>query len=162
MKVKRIIKKFGFLLLILFLVTAAISYAQRLTGKIVGAVTDEEGVPLPGVTVEISSPALMGGVHTQITSEKGSYRFINLPPGTYKIVFKLEGFQTLERENLIASVGKAVTENIVLKMATLEESVTVTAESPIVDVTKSGMSTTFGKDELEKIPAISYSFSGRS
>lgn len=156
MSIKKVLK-FGTLVLVLTLLISGFSYAQRLTGKIVGDITDEEGIPLPGVTVEISSPALMGGVHTQVTTRKGNYRFINLPPGTYKLVFKREGFQELERENLIVSVGKTVTENIVLKMATIEESITITAESPVVDVTESGMSTTFGKDELEKIPAGRFS-----
>jgi len=157
MSIKKILFKFGTLVVILTLLTSGLSYAQRLTGKIVGRVTDAEGTPLPGVAAEISSPALMGGTRSQVTSENGRYRFVNLPPGTYKIVFKLEGFQTLERENLIASVGKTLTENIVIEQLTLEESITITAESPIVDVTKSGMSTTYGKDELEKIPAGRYS-----
>jgi len=70
-------------------------FAQRLTGKITGTVSDADGTPLPGVTVEISSPSMMGGVRSQITSDRGNYRFINLPPGTYKLVFKLEGTDLL-------------------------------------------------------------------
>ena len=132
--------------------TAGSVFAQRLTGKITGTVSDTDGNPLPGVTVEISSPSMMAGVQAQITSHKGDYRFINLPPGTYKLVFKLEGFQTLDRENVKILVGKTVTENIVLQQATIKESVIVTAPSPVVDVTQSGISTVISKDELEKIP----------
>ena len=134
------------------LLTAGLLQAQRLTGRIIGNVTDEEGAPLPGVTVELSSPALMGGVHSQVTSPDGFYRFANLPPGTYKIVFKLEGFQTVEQPNLIASLNSTVTQDIVLRQSTLEEQVTVTAATPVVDVTQSAVSTTYAKDQLEKLP----------
>jgi len=127
-------------------------FAQRQTGTITGTVSDTEGSPLPGVTVEISSPSLLGGVQAQITSDKGSYRFVNLPPGSYKLVFKLEGFQTLEREDVRVSVAKTVTENIVLQQTTLEESVTVTGKAPVVDVTKSGLSHVYDRDELDKLP----------
>lgn len=127
-------------------------FAQRLTGKITGTVSDTDGNPLPGVTVEISSPSMMAGVQAQITSPNGDYRFINLPPGTYKLVFKLEGFQTLDRENVKISVGKTVTENIVLQQATIKESVIVTAPAPVVDATQSGISYIISKDELEKTP----------
>jgi len=129
-----------------------------LTGKIVGAVIDEEGNPLPGISLEISSPALMGGVHYLITSEKGAYRLINCPPGIYKIVCKLEGFQTVERENLKVSLGSTVTENIVLKQVALEEFVTVKAESPVVDVTKSSMTVHYDKDQLEKLPVGRFTY----
>lgn len=144
-------KFFGLTLLCVCLIAGSV-FAQRLTGKITGTVSDADGNPLPGVTLEISSPSLMGGVRVQVTSAKGSYRFINLPPGTYKLVFKLEGFQTLERGNVRLSIGKTVNENMVLQQATLEESITVTAATPIVDVTQSGLSHVFTRDDLEKLP----------
>ncbi|MHC4322364.1 MAG: carboxypeptidase-like regulatory domain-containing protein, partial [Planctomycetota bacterium] len=72
-----------FLLILNLVVFSGLSFGQRVTGKIIGKVADDEGVSLPGVIVEISSPSLMGGVHSQLTSEDGDYRFINLPPGTY-------------------------------------------------------------------------------
>jgi len=144
-------KFFGLALLCVCLIAGSV-FAQRLTGKITGTVSDSDGMPLPGVAVEISSPSMMGGVQAQVTSTKGNYRFINLPPGTYKLVFKLEGFQTLERGNVKLSIGKTVNENMVLQQATLEESITVTAASPVVDTTQSGISHIFSKDDLEKLP----------
>src|SRR4030065_1256121 len=78
-------------------VTVGFSYGQRLTGKIMGTVTDEQGELLPGVTAELASPALMGGVYSEMTSAKGTYRFTNLPPGMYTLVFSLKGFQTVKR-----------------------------------------------------------------
>ena len=143
--------KFFVLTLLCVGLIAGTVLAQRQTGNIKGTAADADGVPLPGVTVEISSPSLMG-VQSQVTSAKGNYRFINLPPGTYKLVFNLEGFQTLERENVRVSVAKTVTVNIVLQQATLEESVTVTAAAPIVDVEQSGLSHIYDRDELEKLP----------
>ncbi len=135
-----------------FLLAFSFVYGQRLTGRLMGKVTDENGIPLPGVTVEISSPSLLGGVHSQLTGADGEYRFLNLPPGTYKAVFKLAGFQTLERTGIIVSLNMSTVENISLKLATIEESVTVTAVSPVVDVTRSGISTTYSKVQLEKLP----------
>ena len=157
MELRKNIGRICLLLVLVFSLAIGSSYAQRLTGKLMGTVTDDEGILLPGVTVEISSPALMG-VRAQVTSDKGIYRFINLSPGVYKAVFKLEGFQTMERENLRISLGTTVTENIVIKPSALEETITVTAESPIVDVTKSGLSSTFDKDLLEKIPSGRFTF----
>src|SRR4030066_1448665 len=147
----RMLKK-AFLAAACLILAAGFLQAQRLTGKITGVVTDEQGAPLPGVTVEVSSLALMGCVHSQVTTDRGFYRFANLPPGTYRIVFKLEGFQTVEQPNLIVSLNSTVTQDISLKQATLEELVTVTAASPVVDVTKSGLSTTYAKEALEKLP----------
>jgi len=134
-------------------VFCSLSFAQRVTGKIVGKVTDDEGILLPGVTVEISSSSLMGGVHSQFTSENGDYRFINLPPGIYKLVFSLNGFQTVERQNIRVSLNTTVTEDIILKPSTVEESIVVTAEAPVVDVTKSGVTVNFTKEQLEDLPS---------
>jgi outer membrane receptor protein involved in Fe transport len=145
-------------LVLLTMVTVGFSSAQRLTGKIMGIVTDAEGAALPGVTVELTSPALMGGVHSEVTSEKGTYRFINLPPGIYSLVFSLKSFETVKRMNVKVSVDVTVTENITLKVATLEESVTVLAPAPLIDVTKSGMATTFSKELLEQLPSGRYNF----
>lgn len=137
---------------LVFLVVVSAAFGQRLTGRLVGAVVDESGLPLPGVTVEISSPSLLGGVHSQITGAEGEYRFLNLPPGIYKAVFRLKGFQTIERTGIVVSINMTTIENITLKLATLEESVTVTATAPVVDVTRTGISTTYSKIQLEKLP----------
>jgi hypothetical protein len=146
---------FSFFLLALVIYSA---YAQRLTGKITGVVTEEDGTPLPGVNVDLSSPSLMGGVRSQLTAEKGVYHFVDLPPGTYKLIFSLQGFQAVERLNIKVVVNGTVTENIILKQAAVAESIVVTAESPIVDVSKSGLSTVFDKDSLEKIPSGRFTF----
>ncbi len=131
--------------------------AQRLTGKLTGVVTDDQGAPLPGVAVEISSPALMG-IQSQITMDKGLYRFINLPPGAYTVSFKLTGFETVKREAIGILIDSTVTENVVLKPAALQESVTVTGEAPVVDVAAAKTSTVYSLKQIENLPTSRYSF----
>lgn len=142
-----------FFLILNLVLLSGFSFAQLVTGKIIGEVTDEEKASLPGVTVEISSPSLMGGVHSQVTSEDGNYRFINLPPGTYTLVFSLDGFQTIERQNIKVSINTTVTADIILNLSNIEETIVVTAEAPVVDVTKSGVTVIFTKEQLEKLPS---------
>ena len=142
-----------FFLILNLALFSGFSFAQLVTGKIMGEVTDEEKASLPGVTVEISSPSLMGGVHSQVTSDDGDYRFINLPPGTYTLVFSLDGFQTIERQNIKVSINTTVTADIILNLSNIEETIVVTAEAPVIDVTKSGVTVTFTKEQLEKLPS---------
>ena len=77
----------------------AVAYAQTDTASIVGTVKDASGAVLPGVTVNLSGPSMMG-VQTSITSEDGAYRFIAVPPGDYKLAFELPGFSTVNREGI--------------------------------------------------------------
>jgi Carboxypeptidase regulatory-like domain/TonB dependent receptor len=100
------------------------------TGELAGNVTSSDGQPLPGVTVSISSPALQG-VRTSVTSPNGDYLFKHLPLGAYKVTFELSGFSKTERHEGI-SLGATVRANASLRVATLEESVTVMAESSSV------------------------------
>jgi len=154
-------KKFQLQILVIifsfFILTSSFSFGQILTGKIRGVVTDEEGMPLPGVKVEASSPSLMG-IQTDITSVKGTYYFSNLAPGTYKLVFVLAGFQRVERENIKVAINSTVTLNIMIRPETLKESIKVTAEAPVIDVKKTGVSSNFSTEELENIPAGRHSF----
>jgi hypothetical protein len=143
----------GFCFLLIFILLSGLSFAQRVTGKIIGEVTDDEGTPLPGVRIEISSPSLMGGVHSQITTENGTYRFVNLPPGTYKLVFSLDGFQTVERLNIRVVINTTVTLNVLMRPEALTEYSEVIAEAPVVDVTKSGVTVNFTKEQLEDLPS---------
>src|SRR4030042_6176036 len=85
---------------LLFLLAGAALEAQRLTGIIRGTVTDEGGEPLPGVNVEVKSPALIGGGQTALTPASGTFLFPALPPGKYSVLFTMPGFQSIERENI--------------------------------------------------------------
>ncbi len=151
--------KYLLILLVVFLcITSSLTYAQRLTGTLRGTVRDETGAVLPGVLVEIESPALIGGVKSSTTTERGIYLFHALAPGVYSITFTLEGFQNIREESIVVSVGKTTTVDIALKISAIEETITVTAESPLVDVTKSGTSTTYDLKLLDNLPLTRYTY----
>jgi len=155
-------KSQAFLFLVLFgvLLTlgAAVLEAQRLTGIIRGTVTDEGGETLPGVTIEVQSPALIGGIQTALTPASGTFLFPALPPGKYTVTFKMPGFQSVARENIVVSVGKTATIDVALKPSVLEEEVTVVSQSPVVDVTKSGLSTTYDQQLMESVPKARFTY----
>jgi hypothetical protein len=144
-----------FLFILLF--ASSFSFGQIITGKIEGVVTDDKGVPLPGVTVEAISPAAMGQ-QSAITSDKGSFRFSNLTPGIYKLSFQLTGYAQTAAENVQVTMNSIVTLNVTMPSATVQETVIVVAERPVVDVKKSGTSTTFTTVNIQKIPAGRASF----
>ena len=102
------------------------------TGTIQGRVTDTSGAVLPGVTVTSTSPSMIG-VQTQITNENGSYRFPAVPPGVYAVVFELAGFSGVKREGISISLGFTAALNVEMSVATLQETVPVTGDSPLID-----------------------------
>jgi hypothetical protein len=110
----------------------ALALAQQAT--IAGLVADGSGGVLPGVTVEVSSPALIEKIRTAVSDGSGQYRIVALPPGEYAISYSLTGFNTVRREGVEVSGSNIITINIELRVGTLQESVVVTGESPIVDV----------------------------
>lgn len=140
------------------LLSATEAYPQRLTGAIRGVVRDPSGAPIPGVTVEITSEALIGGPRAVVTGEEGLYRFPALPPGDYDLTVSLSGFTTVRRSGLRVVVGSTVTEDVVLEVAPVQETVTVVAETPVVDVTRSSESTNYTQDLVENTPVTRYSF----
>ncbi|MEW5899864.1 MAG: TonB-dependent receptor [Acidobacteriota bacterium] len=146
------------LLAVLVLTAGAFLEAQRLTGTIRGTVKDENGEPLPGVTVEVKSAALIGGPQTALTTASGTFVFPVLPPGTYTVSFTMPGFQGTERDKIIVSVGKTATLDLVMKPSILQEEVTVVGKSPVIDVTKSGISTTYDQQLLESIPKARFTY----
>ncbi len=150
--------KFCILAILIFFLAVGSTYAQRLTGTIRGTIMDDAGEALPGVTIEIQSPALIGGIKSGMSTENGVYFFRALPPGNYTAVFSLPGFQKIERKGIIVSMGKTTTVDIVLEPSALEESVTVIGKSPVVDVTKSGISSTFSQELLENLPKTRYTY----
>jgi hypothetical protein len=118
-------------------------------GTITGTISDEQGVPLPGVTVTAQG---VDATRTFTTGADGRYRFLTLAPGPYKINAALPGFSTVVRENVIIVVGGNVDLPIELKVAPVAETVTVLGESPIVDTRASGTATNFTASELNAIP----------
>src|SRR5215212_7714210 len=103
-------------------------------GTLAGTVKDGSGAVLPGVTVEASSPALIEKTRTAVTDGSGQYRIIDLPPGTYTLTATLPGFTTKQQTGLIVSGSATLTIPIELKVGALQETITVTGETPVVDV----------------------------
>jgi hypothetical protein len=137
------------LLLAIGLTTTA--FAQRQTGSIAGTVHDADGSPLPGATVTAISPALMGDA-SFITSDRGTFRFPALPPGTYTLRIELPGFTTLMRQGVVVNVGKTTTVDVNMQMAAIEEEITVVGASPIVDISSSKVSVSYTPDLIKNIP----------
>ena len=121
----------AFVLLVGGFVPAAAQTGQG--GEIVGKATDSGGGVLPGVTVTLSGPAVMGAP-TTTTNESGSYRFPGIPIGTYTLTFQLVGFSTFVREGVIVSARVTVTIDAQLALASVTETVTVSGASPVVDL----------------------------
>jgi len=107
--------------------------AAQAAGGIAGVVKDTSGAVMPGVTVTASSPALIERLRSVVTDSEGQYKIIDLRPGTYAVTFMLVGFSTVKREGIELSAGFTATVNGELKVGALEETVTVTGQSPIVD-----------------------------
>ncbi len=122
------------------------------TGAINGKVTDTTGAVLPGVSVTVASPA-MQGTRSAPTSADGAYRFPAVPPGDYKITYELSGFNTVVREGIRVGLGFTATVNVELKVASLSETVTVSGESPVVDISSTKTATNFDAKELASIPS---------
>src|SRR4051794_33949233 len=124
------------LLLAALLSVVAPATAQNITSSSIdGVVTDESGGALPGVTVTITSPALQVPAMTTVSDGQGRYRFIDLPRGTYQLRFELQGFDPLVRQALEVNAGFAARVNAALKVGSLQETVTVSGASPVVDLT---------------------------
>ena len=127
----------------------ALASAQTLAG----AVRDTSGAVLPGVTVEASSPALITKVRTSVTDAAGQYRIPDLPPGIYKVTFSLSGFTTVVREGVELTGGGVMTIGAEMQVGNLQESITVTGESPVVDVQTSRQQQVIDGEVIRALPA---------
>lgn len=137
-------------LLSLMAISVAPSSAQSV---IAGVVKDTTGAVLPGVTVEASSDALIERVRSVTTDEAGQYRLENLRPGTYTLTFALAGFNTVRREGIELAASFTATINAEMRVGAVEETITVSGISPIVDVQQTQHSQTLTRELLDAIPA---------
>ncbi|PYR20331.1 MAG: hypothetical protein DMF95_25655 [Acidobacteria bacterium] len=122
-------------------------------GGIAGVVRDSSGGVLPGVTVEASSSALIERVRAVATDAEGQYKIIDLRPGTYVVTFTLSGFRTFKREGVELSAGFTATVNVDLPVGTLEETVTVSGQSPIVDTQNVVQQKVITQQILQSVPS---------
>ena len=140
-------------LIVLAVLLLAVSFAsaQVRTGTLYGKVTDSEKTPLPGATVTISSNIL--APLTTITSAQGMFRFPSLyPANDYQITAELTGFKKAQKTGIIITVASNVEINLTMEMGKLEEQVTVTAVTPVVDAKKTVVSTNLNNKELQSLP----------
>jgi len=145
----------GLLALLVALSYSAPAFAQgggaSSTGTIQGRVSDSQGAVLPGVTVTATSPALITP-QTTVTSETGNYRFPAVPPGSYSVSYELAGFNTLKRDGIAIGLGFTAQVNVELSLATLQETVTVSGASPVIDTSTTRVQQNFKMEQLQSIP----------
>ena len=149
MKLRRVVQ-LGAILGLLLLPASA--WAQLRVGEIAGVVRDATAAVLPGVTVEVASPALIEGTRTAVTDGQGRYRIVELRPGTYTVRFTLQGFSTVLREGIELTTAFTATVNADLVVGAVEETVTVTGASPIVDVQNVRTENVLSREVLEALP----------
>ena len=143
-------KRFALLALSVFL-CAGLLTAQQTSAKIFGTVQLEDGSLVPGVTVEATSPKLVGKT-TAVTDENGTFRLFNLTPGIYKLVFSLQGFQTVVRENVQLALEQTMNMKINMKLGNIEEMVTITGQVAQIDVKSTVKGMTLTKEVFQTLP----------
>ena len=127
----------------------AVAYGQA---SIVGTVKDSQGAVLPGVTVDASSPALIERTRTAVTDGSGQFQIVDLRPGGYVVTFTLPGFSTVKRDGIELGGTVAATVNAELRVGAVEETIIVTGEVPVVDVTTTRPRQTMDKAVIDAIP----------
>ncbi len=131
--------------------------AQIDTGAITGVVTDDSGAAVPGVTVTVTSLAT-GQMRNAVTNELGRYQVSALQPARYSVKAELQGFATVLRSDVTVNVGTAVDVNFAMKIATVQETVTVTGETALVESSKTGISSVITQAQLDSLPSRSRQF----
>jgi hypothetical protein len=139
------------LALAMLIAVAIPARAQMDQGHLTGTVTDSQNAVLPGVTVTATSPALMGA-RTAVTEGDGRFKIGPVPAGVYTVSFELAGFSTVKRTNIVLALGQTLNVDGVLQVASLQESVTVSAQSPVVDMQSTKVGTDFTTEKLTGVP----------
>src|SRR5690242_6925411 len=127
-------------------------HAQTL-GIVAGVVKDASGAVLPGVTIEAASPALIEKVRTATTDGSGLYRIVNLPPGTYSVTFSLAGFNTVKREGVNVAASFTATIDADMRVGALQETITVTGETPVVDLQSAAQTRAMTAQAFKELPS---------
>ncbi len=140
------------LLALVALLAGGSTAAAQNTGEIYGKVTDSSGAVMPGVTVTLSGTVLLQP-QTAVSSETGSYRFPQLPIGLYSLKYELAGFKTIIKEGIRVEIGLSAQMNQVLEISSLQETVTVSGETPLVDLKDTGKTNRFTQEALQSIPS---------
>jgi hypothetical protein len=147
------VRNLGGFLLLLFACVLLFPESAAAQSQLNGVVRDESGGVLPGVTVEAASPVLIEKVRTAVTDDQGRFNIVDLRPGVYRITFTLTGFNTVVRDNVEVPGGVAVTTNVDLKVGALEETITVSGQTPLVDVTQATRTQVLTRDLIDALPS---------
>src|SRR5262245_57868679 len=133
----------------LMLLTASGAFAQA---TIAGVVRDSSGGVLPGVTVEATSASLTERIRTAVTDATGQYRIVTLPPGSYALTFSLTGFKTVRREDVAVSGSGVIPINAELSVGALQETITVSGASPVVDTQTTRREVVVNQETINALP----------
>src|SRR5262249_43158853 len=141
------------LVMVAALLVPGVAWAQSATsGSIAGVVRDTTGAVLPGVTVEAAGPSLIEKVRTGTTDGEGQYRIADLRPGVFTVTFTLSGFSPVRREGLELNTGVTLPVDAVLRLGSLEETITVSGASPAVDVQNVRTQNVLTREVLDVLP----------
>ena len=147
----RAVVRVGVVALALLVGLPAAIVAQS-TGTIAGVVKDISGAVMPGVTVEASSPALIEKVRSGVTDGQGQYKVVDLPPGVYAVTFTLTGFNVVKRSGIEIAGSFAATVNADLAVGSVAETITVSGESPTVDIQNTKRSNVIPASVVDALP----------
>jgi hypothetical protein len=145
----RVVVRSGVAALASVVLLAAAAHAQS---AIAGVVKDATGAVMPGVTVEAASPELIEKVRSAVTDERGAYQIRDLRPGSYSVTFSLVGFSTVKRDDVQLPTDFTATVNVEMRVGALEETVTVSGASPVVDVQSATKAQVMSRELLDAIP----------
>lgn len=140
-----------------FLLVVSSARAQSTYSSIIGTLADEQGAVLPGVAVTATNEGT-GLVRSVVTNERGYYRVSNLPPGTYSVKAEIQGFATQERTGIVLAMGSEIPIDLKMAVAAVKESVTVTAQAPLVETTQKTVETTVSSYEVDTLPLKTRNF----
>jgi hypothetical protein len=150
---KKAQKRFSLAILPLILMCITPGFSQtNTTGAIVGRATDNTGAIIPGVQVTITSPAMIGGARNAVTDEAGAYQFTLLVPGAYRVSFALPGFKTLNIDGVAVTAGTTMTIPGSMEVATVAEEVTVTSETPAIDLQAATVGVNWEQAKMDDLP----------
>src|SRR6478752_8644004 len=128
------------------------AFGQSTTGTITGRAVDGSGAVLPGVSVSISSPQMIGGARDAVTDPLGTYRFTQVPPGTYSVKFQLPSFRPVTVEGVVVNASSTMTVNAPMQVENLAESITVTSTTPTIDLQSTQVGVNWSEKQMEDLP----------
>src|SRR5881628_2003720 len=155
---QRTVVRHTLLMSLLWIVSSLPALAQGV-GAIGGSVKDESGAVMPGATVTLSSPGVIGGDQTTVTDATGAYQFTRLVPGTYSVKAELQGFRTVVQGNIRVSADNTSRADLLLAVGDISETITVAGSAPLLDTTSALNQTVMSREVLDTLPTARDIFS---